>query len=108
MNNSNNSFNKQKKKVYTANFPDVKQQNYKNYNRELREKKQKWCQQNGIKFKRIEEVCKIKSEITKRLSEQHNIKIDESKPLKKEYDNSFNELDALDQYYIIKVLNLNH
>lgn len=53
-------------------------------------------------------MCKIKSEIKKRLSEQHNIKIDESKPLKKEYDNSFNELDALDQYYIIKVLDLNH
>lgn len=52
-------------------------------------------------------MCKIKSEITKRLSEQHNIKIDESKPLKKEYDNSFNELDALDQYYIISVLSVN-
>lgn len=40
----------------------------------------------------------FKTQLIDNISEQHNIKIDESKPLKKEYDNSFNELDALDQY----------
>ena len=71
--------------------------------REYRDLKEEWCRQNCIQYKRIEEMRKIKAEIEKRLSEQHRIISNNDRHLKKEDDSDFTEMDAIDQYYIIKV-----
>ena len=67
------------------------------------ENKKKWCEENGVVLKRIEEMRKIKKQIERHLREDHQIEFDDNAHLKKSGNEVFTELDAIDQYYIIKV-----
>lgn len=71
--------------------------------RQKNKQKEVWCQKHGIELKRMEEMKKIKKNIEKILYENHNIVFDNNRHLYK--TEIFNENDAIDQYYVIKVKN---
>lgn len=77
----------------------------RNEARRQRENKEIWCKEHGIELRRIEEMRKIKNEIEQRLLDQHNIRFEYNKHLRKENDADFTEQDAIDQYYVLKVIN---
>ncbi len=73
--------------------------------KQYEEAKKNWCDKNGIALKRIEEMRKIKQQVEKLLKEEHQIIFEDNRHLNpaNETKHAFTELDAIDQYYIIKV-----